>query len=159
MSSFSNAYFTSRGRFARAMARISGVDRRRFRESQSGFTMIELMVVIAIILILAGLAAGRYEQSIIRARESALKQDLFVMRQGIDQFTIDKAAAPPSLDDLVSAGYIREIPTDPITRQKNWNVTSSDLLASPDQTTTGITDVHSASDEASPFEGTAYSSW
>ncbi len=121
--------------------------------------MIELMVVIAIILILAGLAAGRYEQSIIRARESALKQDLFVMRQAIDQFTIDKQAAPQSLDDLVTAGYIREVPTDPITRQKNWNVTSSDILDSPDQTSTGITDVHSASDDVSPFEGTAYSSW
>jgi general secretion pathway protein G len=121
--------------------------------------MIELMVVIAIILILAGIGAGRYEQSIIRSKEAVLKQDLSVMRQAIEQFTLDKEAAPQSLDDLVTAGYIREVPTDPTTRRKDWVTVQSDVLLSPEQVTTGVTDVHSASDQNSPFEGTAYASW
>jgi general secretion pathway protein G len=124
-----------------------------------GFTLLELMIVMAIILILATLGAGRYEQSIIRAHEAALKQDLFVMRNAIQQYTLDKEAGPNSLDDLVSSGYLREIPRDPITKQKEWMTSSDDLLASPDQTAPGITDVHSASDAISPFENTAYSSW
>ncbi len=125
----------------------------------SGFTLLELMVVMAIILILATIGAGRYEQSVIRARDAALKQDLFVMRNAIQQYTLDKEAGPNSLDDLVSAGYLREIPRDPITKQKEWNTSSDDLLASPDQTAPGITDVHSTSDAVSLFENTPYSSW
>jgi general secretion pathway protein G len=128
-------------------------------QPQRGFTMIELMVVIAIILILAGIGAGKYEQSIVRSKEAVLKQDLVVMRQAIEQFTLDKQAAPQSLDDLVTSGYLREIPTDPVTRQKDWVTVQTDVLLSPEQTTTGITDVHSASEQNSSFEGTAYSSW
>ena len=124
-----------------------------------GFTLLELMIVMAIILILATISAGRYEQSVIRAHESALKHDLFVMRNAIQQYTLDKEAGPTSLDDLVMSGYLREIPRDPITRQKDWVTSSDDLLASPDQTATGITDVHSASDTISPFESTPYSTW
>lgn len=124
-----------------------------------GFTLLELMIVMAIILILATLGAGRYEQSIIRSHEAALKQDLFVMRNAIQQYTLDKEAGPNSLDDLVTSGYLREIPRDPITKQKDWMTSSDDLLASPDQTAPGITDVHSSSDAVSPFENTAYSSW
>jgi general secretion pathway protein G len=131
----------------------------RVRRSASGFTLLELMVVMAIILILATLGAGRYEQSVVRAHEAALKQDLFVMRNAIQQYTLDKEAGPNSLDDLVSAAYLREVPIDPLTRQKDWVTSSDDLLASPDQTTTGITDVHSPSDQISPFENTPYSSW
>jgi general secretion pathway protein G len=123
-----------------------------------GFTLLELMIVITIILILATLGAGRYEQSVTRAKEAALKQDLFVMRQAIEQFTLDKEAAPNSLDDLVTAGYLRQIPTDPTTRRQDWNVETSDFLLDPQQTTTGITDVHSSS-EASSSDGSAYSSW
>jgi general secretion pathway protein G len=129
------------------------------RSGSRGFTLLELMIVMAIILILATLSAGRYEQSTIRAHEAALKQDLFVMRYAIQQYTLDKEAGPSSLDDLVSAGYLREIPRDPITRQREWTTSSDDILASPDQTTTGITDVHSNSDGISQFESTPYSSW
>ena len=129
------------------------------RGNEKGFTLLELMIVMAIILILATLGAGRYEQSMIRAHEAALKHDLFVMRNAIQQYTLDKEAGPTSLDDLVSAGYLREIPRDPLTRQKDWTTSSDDFLASPDQTTTGITDVHSSSDAISSFEGTPYSSW
>src|ERR1700691_6713539 len=81
-----------------------------------GFTMMELMVVIAIILILIGMAAARYEQSVVRAREAVLKQDLQTMRSAIQQYTLDKQQAPQSLNDLVSAGYLSQIPVDPITR-------------------------------------------
>ncbi|MGH9682713.1 MAG: type II secretion system protein [Candidatus Acidiferrales bacterium] len=129
------------------------------QSANGGFTLIELMVVIAIIVIIASIAVGRYEQSIVRANEAALHQDLRSMREAIQQYTLDKEEAPSSLDDLVSAGYIREVPTDPITRQKDWNTTSDDLLLSPEQSSVGITDVHSASDKISPFENTPYSSW
>ena len=124
-----------------------------------GFTMLEMMVVISIIMILIGIGAGRYEQSIIRAREAHLKQDLFVMRQAIDQYTLDKEAAPGSLDELVAAQYMRSVPTDPITNKKDWQILIEDVQLSPDQTGSGITDVHSASEQLSPFEGTPYSSW
>jgi len=124
-----------------------------------GFTLLELMIVMAIILILATIGAGRYEQALTRSNEAALKQDLFVMRNAIQQFTLDKEAGPTSLDDLVMSGYLRDVPRDPITRQKEWMTSSDDLLADPDQTTMGITDVHSTSDAISPFENTPYSTW
>ena len=124
-----------------------------------GFTLLEMLIVITIILILATLGAGRYEQSTVRAHEAALKQDLFVMRNAIQQYTLDKEAGPNSLDDLVTSGYLREVPRDPMTKQKDWATSSDDVLASPDQTATGITDVHSTSDAISPFESTPYSSW
>jgi len=124
-----------------------------------GFTMLELMVVITIILILLALAAGRYEMSIISAKEAVLKEDLFVMRQAIQQYTIDKLQGPQSLDDLVAAGYLREIPVDPFTKQKDWQVVMEDVLLSPDQTAPGITDVKSSSGKTSPLSGEAYNSW
>ena len=125
----------------------------------AGFTLIELMIVIMIILILAGIAAGRYEKSVLRAKEATLKQDLFVMRNAIQQYTLDKQAAPSSLDDLVSGQYISGIPTDPITRNKDWHLDFEQVLLSPEQTTSGLTDVHSSSDGTSPFENTAYNTW
>lgn len=138
---------------------MRGLFTTRIRRREHGFTLLELMIVMAIILILATLSAGRYEQATIRAHEAALKQDLFVMRSAIQQYTLDKEAGPNSLDDLVSSGYLREIPRDPITRQREWATSSEDILSSPDQTSVGITDVHSTSDEISPFESTPYSSW
>jgi general secretion pathway protein G len=129
------------------------------RGGDGGFTLLELMIVLAIIVIILGMAAGRYQQSIVKAKEAVLHQDLRVMRDAIQQFTLDKQAAPQSLDDMVSAGYMREIPTDPITQRKDWQVETSDVLLSPDQTTTGITDVHSSANTISPFESTPYSSW
>jgi len=129
------------------------------RSGGRGFTLLELMVVIAIIIVLATLGAGRYEQTVIRAREAALKQDLFVMRQAIQNYTSDKEAGPTSLDDLVSSGYLRAVPLDPMTKQKNWITESDDLLLTADQTAVGITDVHSASSTVSPFENTPYSEW
>jgi general secretion pathway protein G len=124
-----------------------------------GFTLLELMVVMAIILILLGMAAGKYQNSIMRSREAVLKQDLRVMREAIQQYTLDKLAAPQSLDDLVSAGYLRQVPVDPITQQRDWKTESEDILLSPEQTTVGISDVHSASSETSKFESSAYNTW
>ena len=117
-----------------------------------------MMIVITIILILAGIAATRYERSVVRAKEATLKQDLFIMRNAIQQYTLDKEAGPSSLDDLVPK-YISGIPTDPITRNKDWHTESEQVLLDPQQTTPGITDVHSASDQVSPFENTPYNTW
>lgn len=121
--------------------------------------MIELMVVIAIVMVLLGMAAQRYEQSMLRAREAALKTNLQTMRSAIQQFTLDKQQAPQSLDDLVAAGYIKEIPEDPMTRAHEWHPDFDDFLLSPDQSSSGMTDVHSTSGAVSPFEHTPYSSW
>ena len=117
------------------------------------------MIVITIIFILIGIAAARYDQSVQRAKEATLKTDLAVMRQAIDNYTLDKEAAPQSLEDLQEAGYIHFVPTDPITHAKDWRLEFKDVVLSPDQSSTGVTDVHSGSDQISPFEGTPYSSW
>lgn len=139
----------------------NGLTRRKARggAAGAGFTLIELMIVIFIILILLGMAAQRYEMTIKKARESTLKHNLFVMREAIDNFTLDKQAAPQSLDDLQQAGYLREVPIDPMTQKKDWVPQYDNVVMSPDQVTTGVTDVHSASSLTSPFDGTAYSSW
>jgi len=129
------------------------------RDFVRGFTLIELMVVIAIVLVLLGIAVSRYEKAVLRAHEAVLHQDLQAMRQSIDNYTLDKEAAPQSLEDLESAGYLRSVPTDPITHAKDWRLEFKDVVLSPDQSTTGITDVHSNSEAISPFEGTPYSSW
>src|SRR5262245_14309338 len=123
-----------------------------------GFTLIELLVVISIILILIGMAAGNYRKTVIRANETVLRQDLVEMRKAIDNYTLDKQAAPQSLTDLVP-DYLRAIPKDPITQDTNWVPKVESVVLSPDQAGTGITDVNSASDKVSPFEGTAYNTW
>ena len=117
-----------------------------------------MMIVVTIMLILAGIAATRYERSVVRAREATLKQDLFIMRNAIQQYTLDKEAGPSSLDDLVPQ-YMSSIPIDPITRNKDWHTESEQVLLDPLQTSPGITDVHSGSDQASPFESTLYNTW
>jgi general secretion pathway protein G len=124
-----------------------------------GFTLIELMIVISIIMILMSVAAPMYSQSIRRAKEAVLRQDLYTLRLAIDQYTQDKLRGPQSLDDLVSAGYLRSIPNDPMTgTSETWQVTMEDTLLSIDQTDPGITDVHSGSSETAT-DGTLYSEW
>src|SRR5579863_7428779 len=102
--------------------------RRSGSTAGSGFTMLELMVVIAVILVLVAMAAGSYQRSLVRSREAVLKQDLATMRNAIQQYTLDKEMGPSSLDDLVSAGYMREVPTDPITRERIWHTNFEDVL-------------------------------
>jgi len=144
--------------FGCGICRIRRESARR-NASAAGFSLIEMLIVITIILILAGMAAGKYERSVQRAKEATLKQDLFIMRNAIQQFTLDKEAGPTSLDDLVAAKYLSAIPIDPITKDKSWHTESEQVLLDPMQTTAGITDVHSGSDQISPFEGTAYNTW
>jgi general secretion pathway protein G len=131
------------------------------RDASQGFTLIELMIVIAIILILATIAVGRYQVSYEKAKDATLKQDLSVLRKAIQDYTLDKEAAPNSLDDLVSEHYIGKIPNDPITGKPDWtpDMDCGNLVLSPDQGSGGICGVHSASDAVSPFEMTPYSSW
>jgi general secretion pathway protein G len=139
----------------------NGVARRKraTRLSSGGFTLIELMIVIAIILILLGLAAGRYDMTIQRSREAVLKHDLQVLREAIDNFTLDKQAAPQSLEDLHQAGYLREVPVDPMTQATDWDPVFDNVVLSPDQVITGMVDVHSHSPLNSRFDGTAYNTW
>src|SRR6266436_1997096 len=133
--------------------------RKRRSALGAGFTLIELMIVITIILILIGMAAQRYEKSVQHAREATMKQDLWVMRQAIDNYTLDKQAAPQSLEDLVQAGYLRKVPTDPMTGAADWVAQYDSVVLSPDQTSTGMVDVHSNSPRVSPFENSPYNEW
>ena len=126
---------------------------------KAGFTLIELMIVITIILILIGMAVGRYDKSVQKANEAVLKNNLQTIRTSIDNYTLDKQAAPQSLDDLVQAGYLRSVPTDPMTRAKDWVPQYDSVVLSPDQSSTGMVDVHSNSSRASPFDNTPYNEW
>src|ERR1700682_754696 len=125
---------------------------------ERGFTLIELMIVISIMLILMAIALPMYNQSILRAREAVLRQDLFTLRQVIEQYTLDKQKAPQALDDILQDNYLKRIPVDPMTGQSNWEVVQEDVLQTAEQQEPGISDVHSAS-SATASEGTAYSSW
>ena len=128
-----------------------------FRRAR-GFTLLELMVVIFIIMILASIAMPVYNQSVRQARESVLRSNLATLRSVISQYTLDKQKAPQSLDDLVTAGYLRQIPVDPMTQQPNWEVVQEDVMMAVDQQDPGITDVHSASSGVAS-DGTTYSTW
>jgi general secretion pathway protein G len=126
--------------------------------NQRGFTLIELMIVLAIIVILVGMAAGIYTKTVQHARESVLKKDLQTMREAIDNFTLDKQQAPQSLQDLVDAHYLRQVPIDPVNQQEDWVLHYGDMVLTADQTATGVDDVHSGSDQMGS-DGTPYNTW
>ena len=131
----------------------------RNRRIQSGFTLIELMIVMAIIGILATLAIPSYVTAIKHAREAVLKEDLHIMRAAIESYTMDKGKAPQSLDDLVQSGYLKSMPEDPMTHSTDtWVPDTSDSMYSLDESEPGIDDVHSGSEETGS-DGQPYSSW
>src|SRR6266550_3599955 len=123
----------------------------------TGVTLLELMIVITVIIILAAIALPQYQKTILATREAVLRDDLHNLRKLIDQYAADKQKLPQSLDELVSAGYMRELPKDPITGQPDWTVTTGD---DPNSSAgeQGVTDVHSASSDVSS-EGTPYNEW
>ena len=132
--------------------------RRLKKRGNAGFTLLEMIIVMIIMGILLSIALPIYNQSLVKARESVLKNDLFELRKLITQYTLDKQKAPQALEDLVSAGYIKAIPKDPMTGEANWEPHQEDTLLSVDQQDPGIDDVHSAS-SLTGSDGTAYSSW
>lgn len=126
---------------------------------EKGFTLIELLIVVSIILILTTVILPNYQRSIVAAKEAVLKDDLYQLRSLIGQYTVDKQKAPQSLDDLVTAGYIRQIPKDPFTNStQTWKVDFDDSVSSPGQTESGIVDVHSGA-QGTAIDGSPYSSW
>jgi general secretion pathway protein G len=129
------------------------------QQKRRGYTLIELMVVMAIISVLMAIAVPLYQKSITRTKESLLKNNLFTLRTVIDEYTVDKKKAPQRLEDLVNEGYLRQVPIDPITgNDQSWRIVMEDAISIVDQTQPGIYDVHSGSDLKS-LEGTLYSQW
>ena len=124
-----------------------------------GFTLIEILIVVSIIGILVSIAVPIYQKSILRTRESVLRNNLFTLRTVIDEYTYDKQKAPQNLQDLVTEGYLRDVPADPMTgSNQTWKVEMEDALRMVNQTEPGIFDIHSGSDKKS-LEGTPYADW
>ena len=123
-----------------------------------GFTLIEMMVVIAVILILLSIALPIYSQTIIHAREVTLRKNLETLNVAIARYTLDKKKAPQSLNDLMHVGYIESIPQDITGREDTWALEQDDSIFSLDQTDSGVSGVHSGSDQMG-LDGTAYSTW
>jgi len=129
------------------------------RKHDAGFTLVELMIVMAIIGVLATLAIPSFVGALKQAREAVLKEDLHVLRTAIDSYTADKQKAPQSLEDLITDGYLKSVPEDPMTHSKEtWVTDTSDTLSSVDQTDPGIADIHSGSQEQGA-DGQPYSAW
>jgi general secretion pathway protein G len=128
------------------------------RRREAGFTLIELMIVLTIVATLISIAIPNYQQSLRRSKETVLRANLQTLRNMIQQYTLDKQAAPSSLDDLVGAGYLREIPKDITGTVTSWELVFCDELMSPEQADSGLCDVKSGSSQLST-DGTAYNTW
>lgn len=138
---------------------VNRTSSRALRPVEQGFTLLELMIVMVVIGILAAIAIPSYTSSVRNAKEAVLREDLHVMRAAIDSYTVDKAKAPQSLDDLVQSGYIKSMPTDPFTlRSDTWVTVQEDSLMTLDQTEPGIDDVHSGA-QMTASDGTSYNTW
>ena len=131
----------------------------KFKRAIRGFTLIELMVCMAIVSVLLAIALPIYSKSITRAKESVLRNNLFTIRSMIDEYTLDKQKAPESLQELVSDGYLRQVPQDPMTgSDTTWRVVMEDTPIGGSNSAPGIFDVHSGSDKTG-LDGSAYSDW
>jgi len=127
--------------------------------SVEGFSLLEMMMVVTLILIVASIATPIYQTCATRAREAVLRDHLFTLRALIDRFTLDNGRAPLRLGELVEKGYLGRLPTDPFTgSNQTWQEIREDAPVSPTQTSPGVQDVHSGSDELS-LEGTPYNTW
>jgi general secretion pathway protein G len=131
----------------------------RSGKQRRGFTLIEILIVVSIIGILVSIAVPIYQKSILRTRESVLRNNLFTIRTVLDEFTYDKQKAPQTLQDLVTEGYLRDVPIDPMTgTNQSWKIDMEDSLRSVNQTEPGIFDIHSSSDKKG-LDGTPYAEW
>lgn len=131
----------------------------RSGKSRRGFTLMELMIVMAIVAVLMSIAIPIYTRSIVRAKESVLRSNLFTIRTVIDEYTYDKQKAPQNLQDLVSEGYLRKIPDDPMTGSADtWKTIMEDMLNAVNQMEPGLFDVRSGSDKTS-LDGSRYADW
>jgi general secretion pathway protein G len=129
------------------------------RSAAAGFTLIELLVVISLIILLSAIAFATYKDSVQRGREAVLHEDLYRMRDAIDQYYADKGKYPASLDDLVSTGYMRKVPADPITKSDTtWQTVPAEPDPNNPTAEAGIYDVKSGAD-ATALDGTKYSEW
>jgi general secretion pathway protein G len=129
------------------------------RRTSSGFTLIEVMVVMALIVVLASVGLTVYSNSVIRAKESVLKEDLYRMRDSIDQYYADKGKYPATLQDLVSDKYLRAVPVDPFTHSADtWREVPSEPDPNNPTSQPGVYDVRSGSDQTG-LDGTKYSEW
>ena len=141
------------------MARCIPSGKSMMTRRRAGYTLIEIMIVMTIILIIVGIAVPMYQKSLVRAKEAVLKNNLFTLRTVIDEYTYDKQKAPQSLNDLVTEQYLRTIPIDPMTgNADSWQVVMEDALTSVNQTEPGIFDVRSGSDGKS-LDATPYAEW
>ena len=141
------------------MCQRTDAERSRLKRALRGFTLIELMVVMAIISILLAIALPIYQKSIIRSKESVLRNNLFTLRTMIDEYTIDKQHAPQTLQDLVSEGYLRQVPQDPMTSSdQTWKLIMEDTSVGGANSPPGVFDVKSGSDKTA-LDGTAYADW
>ena len=146
-------------RAARANDQLTNVPNCQMRASDRGFTMIELLVVLSLIVILATMGMTQYRTSVIHAREAVLKEDLFRMRDAIDQYYADKNQYPSTLDALVTDGYMRQVPEDPFTKSKDsWTTEPAPSDPSNPTAEPGVYNVHSGSD-ATAIDGSKYAEW
>lgn len=130
------------------------------RRATAGFTLMELMIVVALISVLAGMGVVQYRNQVVRTKEAVLKEDLFRMRDAIDQYYADKAKYPASLEALVADGYLRAVPKDPMTESADtWQVEQAEPDPNNPGGELGIYNVKSGSEGESPFEGTKYNEW
>ena len=130
----------------------------RTGSGQGGFTLIEMITVVAIMSVLVAIALPNYRVSIIQSKESVLREDLYRFRDLIDQYYADKGRYPESLEVLVTDGYMRKMPLDPMTNQANWELVPAEPDPDNPEEQPGVYDVHSASDQIS-MSGTPYNEW